>query len=273
MRRTLLRIAAAVALCLVVDFAVPEAKAVGNFSKVVGYGDSYAAGTGVSDASGPCLTSSSAYPTVLGGAAAINQACSGAVTGSIAGQISAVGAPSNAAATSVTLTIGGNDVGFSNVMTSCIGPFAFLTCSSAISKAKSAIGTLTPKVAAQIDAVRAAAPTARIYVTGYPKLFGSFSTSTCSVGNGLSITKSNAGTIDTATGAKGASGTLNNAIYQATVGRSNVVYVELSSFVGHQVCNYPKGRWINPVMSVTSQSFHPNAAGEAAYAQAIAGAA
>jgi lysophospholipase L1-like esterase len=90
----------------------------------VALGDSYASGVGsgsYTTESGSCLRSTKAYPQLWTNAHAPSSfrfaACSGAKTTDVnANQLSAV----SSSTTLVSITIGGNDVGFAGVMEDCV---------------------------------------------------------------------------------------------------------------------------------------------------------
>src|SRR5437879_4006496 len=90
----------------------------------VALGDSYSAGNGAGNyisSSGDCHRSNSAYPALWASAHSPSSftfaACSGAVTTDVTN--SQLGSLSSSTGL-VTLTIGGNDSGFSDVMTTCV---------------------------------------------------------------------------------------------------------------------------------------------------------
>ncbi len=137
-------------------------------------GDSFAAGTGGrSYLDTTCYRSTNSYPRLLDAEATLRlaafPACSGATTVQVLGsQISAI--PTTVRV--VTVTIGGNDVGFGTVMRSC---FVLVSSSCAADIAAGGAIARSPEFAASIqavvDAVQARAPSAKVIVTGYPKLF------------------------------------------------------------------------------------------------------
>jgi lysophospholipase L1-like esterase len=134
-------------------------------------GDSFAAGVGArSYLDTSCYRSSLSYPKLLDADANLRlaafPACTGASTATvIAAQVPAV--PTTAKR--VTLTAGGNDVGFSTVMQNC---FVIVTssCQSSLVNAETLVanGTVAANVAAVVQAVRARAPEAKIVVAGSP---------------------------------------------------------------------------------------------------------
>ena len=78
----------------------------------------------------------------------------------------------------VTITAGGNNLGFGDIITACGAAMANPTAAaaacdkaSADAAAKIASGQLAGEVASMIQSVKAAAPNAKIVVTGYPYLY------------------------------------------------------------------------------------------------------
>jgi lysophospholipase L1-like esterase len=118
--------ACAVAVPVLAALAWPASAAAGPASSVryVALGDSYSGGLGAGDylaASGSCDRSADAYPALWAGAnqpaSYLSVACAGATTGTVlSSQIQAL----SPATTLVSITIGGNDVGFSAVMETCV---------------------------------------------------------------------------------------------------------------------------------------------------------
>ena len=87
----------------------------------VALGDSYSSGVGAGSTSGSCGQSPNAYPKLWAVANSVASftfaACSGARTSDvISSQLSSL----SAATTLVSITIGGNDVGFSSIMETCV---------------------------------------------------------------------------------------------------------------------------------------------------------
>ena len=136
-------------------------------------GDSFAAGVGVLPNDGPCGRSQAAYAVQIDGRMKIDLddfvACGGATTASLVsgGQLAALDADTDL----VTLTIGGNDIGWGTVVTACLGG-TDAQCAATVAASRAAITMLLP---ARLDSVyaqiRAGAPSAHVVVTGYPRLF------------------------------------------------------------------------------------------------------
>jgi lysophospholipase L1-like esterase len=216
-------------------------------------GDSYAAGVGAgSYLENTCYTSSKGYPALLDAdanlALVVRPACKGATTTDVSTtQVAAL--PATAAR--VTLTVGGNDVGFANVMQNC---FVLInsSCESHIIAGETLVsnGTLGANVTNAIAAIRAKAPAAKIVVTGYPLLFDPTSSYRWA-------SRVNTGTI-----------ALNDAI-QAVAVANGAVFVDVEvAFAGHGIGS--ASPWINDWNWLRQvDSFHANAAGYSAIATAI----
>ena len=129
-------------------------------------------GTGSYSLSSACKRSVYAYPYLLSeqraGTSLSFVACSGATTADVlSSQILALDA---APASIVTLTIGGNDIGFANLIYQC----TIADCSAALDSTRL---SLESTLASRLDSVYAAvqghaAPGAKIVVLGYPHEFG-----------------------------------------------------------------------------------------------------
>jgi len=142
--------------------------------KYVALGDSYSAGNGANstnlDAS--CNRNTYAYPYLLTqqkGYTLTFVACAGAVTGDVINsQVNSVTSDTKL----VTITIGGNDIGFTNLIIAC----TTLGCSSQIAASQNQINTQLPaKLDATYNAIRAKSATARVVVLGYGRPFASSS--------------------------------------------------------------------------------------------------
>lgn len=151
---------------------VAQAKESAAAVDYVALGDSYSSGVGAGSydsASGDCKRSTRAYPALW--KAANNPAsfaftaCSGARTGDVtAGQLG----PLNSATDLVSISIGGNDAGFADVMTTCVLQ-SEATCLNRIATARAYVdSTLPGKLDSVYSAISAKAPSARVVVLGYP---------------------------------------------------------------------------------------------------------
>ena len=224
----------------------------------VALGDSFAAGTGGGAyLDSTCDRSANAYPKLLDADANLRlaafPACAGASTAEvISQQIPAVSRKTRV----VTVTVGGNDVGFANVMQNC---FVFETSSCATYIANGAAVAASPAFAASIrnvvDQVQAKAPNAKVIVTGYPLLFHLDAT-------GVNPEYAWADEVNLETS------DLNDVI-EANAVAAGAVFVDAEApFAGHGIGS--PSPWINDWNWLrTVDGFHPNATGYVAYAAAI----
>ncbi|MFQ4149124.1 SGNH/GDSL hydrolase family protein [Arthrobacter sp. LAPM80] len=136
-------------------------------------GDSFSAGSGGGDeAYVPCGQSPNGYGNDVAAAThatLTNLACSGFTTD----QVRTLEVPYLASDTQlVTLTAGGNDVGWATTVAACLDPASTTAmCTSAISSSVQLMTKLPTKVTALLKAVKAKAPGARVLYLGYPRLF------------------------------------------------------------------------------------------------------
>ena len=234
--------------------------------RYVARGDSYAAGIGAADdtaAQGGCARSVDAYPEQWAAhhahASFVSAACDGATTaGVLSGQVQAL----SARTTLVSLTVGGNDAGFSHVMEACVLQFWDRACQNAISAADAFIArTLPGRLDATLQAIRARAPAAKVVVVGYPDLYDLSQSPGCL---GLSTAKRTAL-------AQGADA-LDRAL-SAAAARNGAVFADVrGDFAGHEICD--SSRWLYPVTFPLGDSYHPTTAGqELGYLAAFAAAA
>src|SRR4051812_25731547 len=160
------------AICVAALFLAFAAQAMAT--KYVALGDSYSSGTGTRTFFEPsCQRSVYAYPYLLHEAhptwTFVDAACSGATTSSLlSSQVASVTSDSNW----VTYTIGGNDAGFSSVITECALPGWASDCNGAINNAQSVIkNTLPGRLDEVNNAIKSRAPSAKVIVLDYPHLF------------------------------------------------------------------------------------------------------
>lgn len=165
---------AALALVLPVVLGAPAASV--EPRQPVGYdalGDSYASGYGVPSYDGPCGRSRSAYAVQVDGRMKIALddfvACAGATTESLVagGRLAALDEDTDL----VTISIGGNDVGWSTAVGACLGG-SDRQCEGALAATRATIMQVLPGLLDAVYAqVSASAPVAHVVATGYPRLF------------------------------------------------------------------------------------------------------
>ena len=172
MRARLVLASLAAAALLVVGLAAPAQAAPPSY---VALGDSYSSGVGtrsyLNDGS-TCQRSVYAYPSLIAAAKgyALNfRACSGATVADVTNsQLSAL----SAADAYVTISVGGNDAGFASVLTTCALPSWLSNCTGAVNGAQGYIrNTLPGSLATLYASIRAKAPSAKVVVVGYPRIF------------------------------------------------------------------------------------------------------
>ena len=114
------------------------------------------------------------------------KACTGADTADVTGGQSAA---LSASTDFVTISIGGNDVGFVDLILSCFSTWDEPLCRSTVSTVNSRIDSRLP---ARLDAtyadIRGRAPAATVLVVGYPTPFGA--STSCSQAAGISARES-----------------------------------------------------------------------------------
>lgn len=269
MRRRILLFLGVVATTLSLWLSGSSAQAAVSLSATnyVAMGDSFASGTGLGSyltGSGSCHRSSLAYPVVLaGGSTKVTfVACNGATTDTV--MASQTPSMPNSAVTYVSLTIGGNDVGFVPVITKCLTGSVDCDKDTAITSDVDAHLTQLPsQIANVLSKARTAYPTARIVITGYPQLFQNTGTGKCNVGSLMSLAKSETTYLDNA--AVRINEAINTGI--ATFNDSNVRFVDVvtagkpGSFQGHGLCTSTttSNKWINALNILsTLGAFHPN---------------
>jgi len=220
----------------------------------VALGDSYSSGLGAGDyisSSGSCDRSTNAYPEQWAAAnspASFNSvACAGATTTDVINsQVSALSSSTSL----VSITIGGNDAGFSSVMETCVLS-STSSCLNAVAKAEAFVaGQLPALLDKTLTTIRADAPTATVVVLGYPELYDLSRSSTCI---GLS-------TRDRTALNQGADA-LDNALQAAASANHDTFADVRGQFSGHEICD--SGSWLHSVdIFAISSSYHPTAAGQ-----------
>lgn len=221
-------------------------------------GDSFAAGTGAGSYSGgSCYRSSKGYPSLLDADANLRLdgflACSGASTFEVR-NLQVPNIPTTA--TRVTLTVGGNDTGFSTVMQNCFVAVS-TTCAADIAAGVAVAESQAFKdnIAATVAAIKTRAPGAKIVVTGYPLLF-----------HEPNAKYQWADEVNVATPKL-------NAAVKTAAEQSGAVFVDVTgAFAGRGIGS--SSPWINDFVFLrwlagSPDAFHPNATGYAAYAAEI----
>jgi lysophospholipase L1-like esterase len=245
-------------LAFALGMLVPAAVAAAQ-PQYVALGDSYSSGVGARvfyKESGECDRSPDAYAPKIAAAkgyALSFQACSGATTtevnskqlGTLSGSTSLV-----------TITIGGNDAGFSNVIINCA--LVYFTCGSAISEADEFIRKKLPGLLeTTYKDIRAKATSAKVVVLGYPKLFTKEG-KTCNVNF---LTSGNEKRMNE-------SAELLDGVIKGRAEAAKFTFVNpTSAFEPHEVCS--SSEWLNGQSNPLSESYHPNVSGYADFTTLI----
>lgn len=223
-----------------------------------GLGDSYSAGNGAFSANlnAGCGRNTYAYPYLVAQSRLNTHltfvACQGAVTDDVVNsQVNSLTAETDY----VSITIGGNDVGFANLIFNCAGSLSF-NCENATNETKAKI---TNELPAKLDrayaAIRAKAPNATVVVLGYPRLFGS--DLTCVAADGI--------TAQEAVWSNEVADLLDATISDRAGAAGFAYKSSIASFTRHDVC--ASTPYVNGRSWSAADGYHPTRAG---YAEAMA---
>jgi lysophospholipase L1-like esterase len=231
--------------------AAPAAAA--PVTSYVALGDSYSSGLGAGGydpASGRCKRSTRAYPVLWKNAHAPESfafaACAGALTTDVGrSQLGRL----DAATDVVSITVGGNDAGFADTMTTCVlkGRSA---CLARVERAGTYIAhTLPARLDAVYDAVRRRAPAAHVVVLGYPHLYALHGDCRLGIGD------TSRAAIDRAADA------LDDVLAKRAADHGFTFADVRPAFRGHEICT--ADRWLHSVTWPVAASYHPTARGQA----------
>lgn len=271
------RLLGAVALCATVTVVVPGqswgAPEADGVTEYVALGDSYVAGPGIPSQTGlplGCARSDHDYPSIVRATLRPTRfhdvSCSGATTadltsaqpvpgGSNPAQLEAL----TAATELVTLGIGGNDIGFGQIIITC----GKLSSSKPLGAAcrdhfgqgglAARIKAAAPKVDAVLAAIRERAPRARVLLVGYPTI----------------LPDSGPGCYPVVPFSPGDVGWLRetekdlNAMLAQRAAHGGAEFVDTyRPSIGHDVCQLPGRKWVEGLVpSSPAAPAHPNALG------------
>jgi lysophospholipase L1-like esterase len=276
---------AAASLGIVAMAAAGTAGATVPGGTFVALGDSYAAGNLIpsSPAGTPagCLRSTHNYSgdvqAVIHTGRYVDAACSDATTADMTRPQSTVAGTNppqfNALAprdTLVTITIGGNDVGFKSILATCVAlsvtsPFGH-PCkrhftAGGTDQLAVAVKATAPKIAAVLRGIHRRAPHARILLVGYPDILpstgtGCFPDVPLAHGDVPYLRATEVALNRTLARAAAANGVTFVDTYRATT--------------GHDVCQRPGVRWVEGLVPASpAYPFHPNRRGQQAIARQV----
>jgi lysophospholipase L1-like esterase len=240
----------AVVLVVAVALVAAAAASTANAVTYAALGDSYSSGVGTGSYTldNACKRSVYAYPYLWAqkhaGTTLAFVACSGAKTSDLlANQIQAV----TTATTQVSMTIGGNDIGFASLIQQC----TLSDCSAALDSTRANLETtLGSKLDSVFTTVKShAALGATIVVLGYPHVF---SGAGCFGTLGISSTEE--------TKANQLSDALDTVLATHAAADGVTYKSAIAAFTGHAVCS--SSPWLNGLnLFNTTESYHPNKAG------------
>ncbi|MFF7356023.1 MULTISPECIES: SGNH/GDSL hydrolase family protein [Streptomyces] len=266
---------------LVAASTTPAAAQPAGHGRALGYvalGDSYTSGPGIPrQVDAGCARSDHNYPSLVAAQRRPTEftdvSCAGATTaemwqaqGANEPQLDALGRDTGL----VTVQIGGNDVGFGSIISTCAhlaaqdptgNPCERSYRTTGYDELALAVLRTAPKVDRVLRAVHARAPHARVVVVGYPDLLPDD-------GSGCFpqvpfAQKDFAYLRDTEKRL--------NLMLRVVAGVNRAEYVDTyGPTVGHDMCKAPADRWIEPLQPASPAApAHPNARGEQAMAQAV----
>jgi lysophospholipase L1-like esterase len=237
--------------CAVLALGAPASAAGPQY---VALGDSYSSGTGtrsyINDGTS-CYRSVYAYPSLDASALGLSltfRACSGAKVADVTNtQLSAL----STTTAYVTISVGGNDAGFADVLTECAQPGWMSNCNGAIDGAQYVINYVLPgRLATLYSTIKAKAPNAKVIVAGYPRIFNG---EDCNAGTWFSPTEESR--------LNYTADLLNSRTATAAANAGFLFGNPTSTFIGHAVCDDVE--WINGLSYPIVESYHPNRSGHA----------
>ncbi|ACU74469.1 GDSL family lipase [Catenulispora acidiphila DSM 44928] len=281
MLRTFLAFTSLAAAALV---AAPTQAQAGGFHKYVALGDSYTAvGDLLKPADGPlgCFRSTVNFPHDLAAslhvADLVDASCGGAVTADMTGPQSVLGGTNPAQFASltpdtdlVTVGIGGNDIGFGDIVTTC-GELSLTSplgdpcrqhfTSGGTDQLAARIDALAPTIDAVLAGIHQRAPHATVVVVGYlpvlPASWGCWPSVPVAIGDVPWL--------------HGIQQKLNDML-SSRAAADGALSVNPNGVTGRDACQLPWTRWVEPVIPAQPAApVHPNPAGQSAVAAMIAG--
>jgi hypothetical protein len=162
-----------------------------------------------------------------------------------------------------TLTIGGHDAGFGDVMFDCVQPFWLGTCNDLDPQVQADLARLPSRLIPLYRSIRSRIhPEGRVLVLGYPQLFPDDPAGVCFDGGFINASERRwLNSIATQ---------LNAAIEGAVDAVAGVEFVPVrQTFRGHEICGEADAYLIGASLQHPSNSFHPNYKGQRALAETV----
>jgi hypothetical protein len=247
----------------------------------VGLGDSYAAGPLIpSQELNPlgCLRSDHNYAHLAAaslGSSLADVSCSGATTEDMTSAQDVTPGPANppqfdaltADTQIVTLSISGNDIGFTSILENCAtaNPFSHPCRDKYVVNGHDTladrIAATAPKVAAVLQGIHARSPNARVFVVNYAAILPE-------TGRGcwpqVPISYSDVPYL------RSVEQNLNAMLAQQAAANGAQVVDDYTASIGKDACRSSLTRWVEPLVPGNAAApFHPNARGEAGIAAVV----
>jgi len=281
MRRS--RVAAvAVSLALALGALTQIGARAATTDNYVALGDSYAAGPIIPLQQQPwgCLKSDHNYahlaaPTI--GMTLRDPTCSGAETGDMTQTQGVTPGPNppqfnslDANTKVVSITIGGNDIGFSSIAQDCWSPTptGSTPCQDKYvvngdDTLADRINATAPKVLAVLQGIHTRAPSARVFVVGYPAIFPEQDPAvTCWPQLPVSW--------DDVPYLRDTEKRLNQMLVDQAAADGDVYVDSYAASIGHDACQPPVIRWVEPAIPASPAApVHPNLFGMQGMANAL----
>jgi lysophospholipase L1-like esterase len=275
--------AATAVLATALAVALPSpAQAAAPTGRYVALGDSFTSGPLIpSQVDLNCVRSNRNYPSLvaarIGSSSFTDVSCGGATTADIlnpgTGQLGVQVPPQinavTAATALVTIGISGNDIGFSGIITTCAqdslsnpfgSPCKNRYTAGGTDQLQARIAATAPKVANVLQAVRAAAPNARVVVVGYPAILPDTGSGCWPV---VPIAFADVGYL------RSTEKSLNTMLSSTAAGNGASYVDTYTPSIGHDACKSQSVRWVEGLFPGNPAApFHPNAAGEQSMANA-----
>ena len=252
-------------------FAAPAGASAAAAQEYVALGDSFTAGPLIPLQIEPfgCLKSNNNYAHLAARAEGIalrDPSCSGAETEDMTQPQGVTPGPNppqfdslGAATTDVTLQIGGNDIGFSSIAEDCTSsspeghPCQDRYVQNGHDEISARIAETAPKVAAVLQGIRERAPAARVSVVNYAAIFPE-------TGDGcwpqMPVAREDVPYL------RAKQQELNAMLAEQAAAAGAGLIDWYSASIGHDACQLPVIRWVEPVVPVNAAApLHPNLGG------------
>jgi len=174
----------------------------------------------------------------------------------------------------VTLGIGGNDIGFTDIAKTCVrlglgdpngSPCRTFYNSGGSDQIAARIAALEPKLRAVLDEIDRRSPKAKVFVVGYPAILPESTVLFDLCRPLLPVAKG-----DVAYLRDDVQKRLNSAIRSVAVAHGEAFVDTYTPSIGHDACQPPTVRWVEPLVPAADAApAHPNRLGMQGVAQAV----